>query len=83
VLAHQDENEVRRTYNRAKYWPERVKMMQAWADLLDEFRAMGRPDAKRDSLEPSVSSKAPSRFMRTRQTRAKHPEEFRGDRASR
>ena len=25
ALAHQDDDEVRRTYNRAKYWPERVK----------------------------------------------------------
>jgi integrase len=39
VLAHQDENEVRRAYNRAKYWPQRVTLMQAWADLLDEFKA--------------------------------------------
>lgn len=39
ILAHQDENEVRRIYNRARYWPERVKLMQDWADLLDAFRA--------------------------------------------
>jgi integrase len=39
ALAHQDENEVRRAYNRATYWPERVKLMQAWADLLDEFKS--------------------------------------------
>jgi integrase len=39
ALAHQDENAVRRAYNRATYWPERVKLMQTWADLLDEFRA--------------------------------------------
>lgn len=38
ALAHQDEDEVRRIYNRATYWPQRVKLMQAWADLLDEFR---------------------------------------------
>ncbi len=38
ALAHQDENEMRRIYNRAKYWPERVKLMQDWADLLDYFR---------------------------------------------
>ncbi len=38
ALAHQDEDEIRRIYNRAKYWPERVKLMQAWADLLDDFR---------------------------------------------
>ena len=27
ALAHQDENEIRRAYNRASYWPERVKLM--------------------------------------------------------
>lgn len=39
ALAHQDENEIRRAYNRARYWPERVKLLQAWADLLDEFKS--------------------------------------------
>ncbi len=39
ALAHQHENEIRRAYNRATYWPERVKLLQEWADLLDEFRA--------------------------------------------
>jgi integrase len=38
ALAHQDRNDIRRAYNRATYWPERVKLMQAWADLLDEFK---------------------------------------------
>ncbi len=38
ALGHQDENEIRRVYNRAKYWPERVKLMGDWADLLDTFR---------------------------------------------
>ena len=38
ALAHQDQDEVRATYNRARYWPQRVKLLQAWADLLDEFR---------------------------------------------
>jgi integrase len=37
-LAHAERNEVRRAYNRAKYLPERVKMMQAWADYLDALR---------------------------------------------
>jgi integrase len=40
ALAHQDENEIRRAYNRYTYWKERVHMLQAWADLLDEFRAL-------------------------------------------
>jgi integrase len=38
ALAHQEENDVRRAYNRATYWSERLKLMQQWADLLDEFR---------------------------------------------
>lgn len=38
ALAHVEPNAVRRAYNRATYWPERVAMMQAWADMLDEFR---------------------------------------------
>lgn len=40
ALAHQDRNSIRRTYNRAKYWEPRVELMQRWADLLDEFRAL-------------------------------------------
>ncbi len=38
VLAHQDRNAIRRTYNRATYWPQRVELMQAWADLLDQLK---------------------------------------------
>ena len=38
ALAHQDENEMRRIYNRAMYLPERKKLMQDWADLLDVFK---------------------------------------------
>lgn len=41
-LAHQERNKVRRVYNRATYWPERVAMMQAWADRLDELRGRGK-----------------------------------------
>jgi integrase len=41
-LAHQEANAVRRAYtHRAEYWPERVIMMQAWADYLDELREGG------------------------------------------
>lgn len=43
ALAHQDEDDIRRAYNRATYWPERVKLAKDWADLLDEFR---KPDKK-------------------------------------
>jgi integrase len=46
-LAHQERNAVRCVYNRATHWPERVAMMQAWADHLDELRArQGRGDAE-------------------------------------
>lgn len=38
VLAHQDKNDVRRAYNRATYWKQRVVLMQEWADLLDSFK---------------------------------------------
>jgi integrase len=41
-LAHQDQNEVRRAYNRAKYWPERVALMNEWAILLDSFRLLAQ-----------------------------------------
>ncbi|MBM1310351.1 tyrosine-type recombinase/integrase [Sulfitobacter mediterraneus] len=33
ALAHQDQNAIRRTYNRATYWDQRVRLMQSWADL--------------------------------------------------
>ncbi len=38
ILGHKNENTIRRAYNRATYWSERVALMQKWADLLDEFR---------------------------------------------
>jgi len=38
ALAHQDKNVIRRTYNRATYFDQRAKLMQGWANLIDEFR---------------------------------------------
>ncbi|MCP9872514.1 tyrosine-type recombinase/integrase, partial [Synechococcus sp. Cruz CV-v-12] len=35
-LAHIEKNKVTAAYNRAEYWPQRVSMMQRWADLLDQ-----------------------------------------------
>ena len=36
-------NDVRRAYiHAAEYWLERVKMMQAWADYLDDLREGGK-----------------------------------------
>ncbi len=37
-LAHGDRNKIRATYNYAEYMPERIRMMQAWADYLDSLR---------------------------------------------
>ncbi|MGE0190085.1 MAG: tyrosine-type recombinase/integrase [Steroidobacteraceae bacterium] len=37
-LAHQDENKVRRIYNRADHLVARKKMMQKWSDYLDTLR---------------------------------------------
>jgi integrase len=37
-LAHEERNEVRAAYNRAQRLEERRKMMQFWADYLDELR---------------------------------------------
>jgi hypothetical protein len=38
-----EENDVRRAYmHSAEYWAERVMMMQAWADYLDELREAGK-----------------------------------------
>jgi integrase len=38
-LAHGERNRVRAAYNHAQYLTERRKMMQWWADYLDEIRA--------------------------------------------
>lgn len=37
-LAHLDQSEVRRSYNSAEHLPERIRMMQYWADYLDALR---------------------------------------------
>ena len=38
-LSHSDGNKIRAAYNFADYLPERRKMLQAWADYLDQLRA--------------------------------------------
>lgn len=47
-LAHREKNAVRAAYNHAQYLPERAKMMQSWADYLDELRtsACHKPSTK-------------------------------------
>ena len=41
-LAHAERNKVRAAYNFAEMLPERRKMMQAWADYLDQLRSGAR-----------------------------------------
>jgi integrase len=42
-LAHQESDDVRHAYmHAAEFWSERVRMMQAWADYLDELRDVGK-----------------------------------------
>jgi integrase len=38
-LAHKERNKVRAAYNRAERLAERKKMMQAWADYLEQLKA--------------------------------------------
>jgi integrase len=53
-LAHQDRNEVRAAYTYGvEYWSERVLMMQAWADYLDELRNNGKVLLLRRITDPS------------------------------
>ncbi|TGU99557.1 DUF4102 domain-containing protein [Mesorhizobium sp. M00.F.Ca.ET.151.01.1.1] len=47
-VAHIENNDVRRAYARAEHWEERVKMMQWWADYLDELE---RKNARVISIE--------------------------------
>ena len=37
-LAHAERDEIRAAYNYAQHMPERRKMMQSWADYLDQLR---------------------------------------------
>lgn len=51
-LAHSDSNKIRSAYNRAIYLPQRIKMMQWWADFLDAVRT-----GKKIPSKPNVTIK--------------------------
>ncbi|WP_166300381.1 tyrosine-type recombinase/integrase [Bradyrhizobium sp. 2S1] len=40
-LAHEKKDDVRAAYNSAQHWDERVRMMQWWANHLDDLRRSG------------------------------------------
>lgn len=45
-LSHIVRDPLGRAYNRTTHLEERTKMMQAWADYLDELKATDKPDVK-------------------------------------
>ncbi|WP_053074278.1 integrase arm-type DNA-binding domain-containing protein [Chromobacterium sp. LK1] len=49
-LAHSERNKVKAAYNHAGYMAERKKMMQDWADLLDEQKKMATPSKSSSPL---------------------------------
>jgi integrase len=59
-LAHGERDAVRAAYNYAQHLPERRKMMQAWADYLDQLKAHtpeGKPQAPEQSVCRPMSKK--------------------------
>jgi integrase len=54
-LAHAPRNKVRAAYNYAEHLPERRRMMQAWADHLDDLRAEAFERAQRQSKRKPAS----------------------------
>jgi integrase len=50
-LAHGERDAVRAAYNYAQHLPERRKMMQAWANYLDQVKAE-KPNAKVPGKRP-------------------------------
>jgi integrase len=63
-LAHAERDAIRAAYNYAEFLPERRRMMQAWADYLDELKASAErkssgglaPEVHREShLRPTLS----------------------------
>jgi integrase len=55
-LAHTSKNLVRSTYNRAKYLPQRTKLLQDWADWL--FSKDPQPPVTRGTTNASSDSNA-------------------------
>lgn len=53
-LSHTDPNQVRKAFNHAEYVEQRRRMMQDWADRLDQWESQGRPGAAAMSAPESV-----------------------------
>jgi integrase len=58
-LAHIECNAVRAAYARGEHWDERTKMMQWWADHLDQLRTTSKqPNEKYEITQSNFESKA-------------------------
>jgi hypothetical protein len=54
-LAHAPRDKIRATYNYGEHMPERRRMMQAWADYLDELKEAARArNPKRRGTRPAL-----------------------------
>ena len=65
-LAHAPKNDVEAAYNKALYLPQRRRMMQGWADFLDQTRESGR-DSRR------IRSRGDIKRQTVKQARALQP----------
>lgn len=65
-LSHSPRDRVRAAYNRAQYLNERRNMMQAWADLIDEFGCKGMKSNRLNAAEPVGSDLKPVALLSAR-----------------
>jgi hypothetical protein len=61
-ILHVDGNTVRRAYARAEFWDERVRMMQWWADRLDESNEVPRRPLPRVALSVGLTGRRLRQF---------------------
>jgi integrase len=55
-LAHVEGNKIRAAYHRSEHLDERRRMMQAWADYLDELKAQAEPvSVASETVEPTTT----------------------------
>jgi len=52
-LAHIEGNAVRAAYARGEHWDERTKMMQWWADHLDQLRTSSKQAKENNGITQS------------------------------
>jgi hypothetical protein len=76
-LAHASRNKVRAACNYAEHLPVRRRMMQAWADYLDELREAARArKSKRRRMDPALSIVEDSVALRLENTRCSNLDTF-------